>query len=382
MSMDGPVVLGVERVNNPHILPIFDELRLQPGIRFTGCVLEPLKPWRVEIGWPELAEDAPYLQPFRRARDQARYLELAESADIVIWPGIKFANSIRLITNRSRRGKLNVIWAESFTHKHRHRWYQRLAFRAVIKLLNSRRVHLMTMGAGAETDYRNYGASKWTCWQFGYAVSPIPNLQHDLHSATDNDLRILFVGALRNIKGVDVLLRALADRSRVRDTWKLKLVGQGVRRDALTELAANLGIASKVEFAGAVPRDQIHDVYANADVLVLPSRFDGWGAVINEAMEHGLAVIASDAVGCARVLIEPGVNGFVFPSEDHETLAEYIGRLTSDTNLCASMRKASRRRIREFRPLAAAERSAKLFRGLTGYEPLPHFTEGYCAALP
>ena len=377
----GPVVLGVERVNNPLILPTFDALAARNDIRFTGCVLEPLPPWRVELGWPETPEDAPYLQPWRDAEQRTRYLELIKAADIVVWPGLKFHNSVRLILGRRLRRQVSVVWAERFRGRRERRWRESLAMKAVVRLLNSRNLHLMTLGEGAEQDYRDYGATRWGAWQFGYAVRAIEQSEPGDGSGRDRTLRIMFAGALRSKKRVDVLLRALGVARLARQAWRLSIVGDGKERQSLEALAAELDIASQVDFVGVVGHEAIGEVYRRSDVLVLPSDYEGWGGVVNEAMEYGLAVVASDGAGCARALISDGESGFVFRRGEVEELADCLGQFLAEPELCRTMGRAGRLRIERFRPNAVAERVARLFRGLTGYGPMPEYTEGYCKAL-
>jgi len=376
-----PTVLGIERCNNPHIIPIFDELGRRSDLEFTGCVLQPLTPQRVALGWPEIDENAPYLQLWRGPAQRARYFRLARSADVVIWPGLKHPRGIRTILKRILRRKLNILWAERFALRRRRPWYEYIAMRLAVRMVNSTMVHLMTMGHGADVDYRRFGATRWINWEFGYAIEPVPVLDHDLQAAPDGVLRLLFAGELCERKGVDLLLRALGTSGIAAESWKLAVVGGGPDRGVLERLARNLGIADRVDFAGVVDRNRMGTVYGGADVLVLPSRFDGWGAVLNEAMEHGLAIVASDAVGAAHTLVEKQVNGFVFPSEDVDALAACLDRLANEPGLCAAMRRASRERIEQFRPAEAARRLAALCRGLTGRGPMPHYETGLCRAL-
>lgn len=380
-TSDRPTVLGVERVNNPHILPIFAALIDRPEIDFLGCVLQPQVPWRVALGWPELPEDAPFLQPWRSPDKLRRYFERARSADLVIWPGLKHPRGIRLIRSRLKRGKLNMIWAERFILRRRRSWWQRCARREAIRLVNHPDIHLMTMGDGAQLDYRQYGATKWQAWQFGYAVQPRPTLDHDLEPASDGAMRLLFAGELCRRKGVDLLLAALGSTKLRNHAWRLTVVGDGDQRSNLEDQTADLNLTDKVRFVGVIPREGVDRHFSESDIVVLPSRFDGWGAVINEGMEHGLAVIASDAVGAGPLLIADGVNGFVFASEDVDALADRLARLVSDRTLCAAMRRASRSRIEQFRPAESAKRVAALCRGLTGHGPMPHYEEGLCMPL-
>lgn len=376
-----PTVLGVVRTNNPHVVSIFDAMYEQPDIDFTACVCEPPKSDRAALGWKEADEDQAYLQPWRSAEHRSRYHELAQSADIVIWPGLKHPQGLRLIYKRLLRGKLNILMSERFVLFRKRPWYRYIGIRLTIGMCNSRNVHLFAVGNTAHLDYRRFGATRWKAWQFGYAVEPIPVIDHDLCPAPDGVLRLLFVGSLIKLKAVDVMLQALGAPTLAQKAWTLTIAGDGPERQPLETLAAKLGIIHKVDFKGVVHCDSMNDVYAQADVLIMPSRSDGWGAVVNEAMEHGLAVVAGSGVGAAHILLREGIDGFIFPNEDVDALTNCVGRLLDEPELCASIRRESRQQINRFRPAEFAKRAAALCRGLTGYGPMPEYQEGLCREL-
>jgi glycosyltransferase involved in cell wall biosynthesis len=90
--------------------------------------------------------------------------------------------------------------------------------------------------------------------------------------------------------------------------------------------------------------------YAAADAFVLPSRSEPWGMVLNEAAAAGLPLVATEAVGAAHDLIEPGVNGFRVPVEDPAALAEVLRALASDEDLRRRAGERSRVLAERFRP--------------------------------
>jgi glycosyltransferase involved in cell wall biosynthesis len=132
----------------------------------------------------------------------------------------------------------------------------------------------------------------------------------DLSSKTR--YRIIFVGQLVKRKRVDLLIRALALIDRV--DFELCVVGDGPELKRLQELGDEL-LASDVLWLGSQPMSDIPNLIRRADCLVLPSRHDGWGAVISEALMVGTPVICSDACGAAVVVDASGVGG-VFVSDD------------------------------------------------------------------
>ncbi|QHE88543.1 glycosyltransferase [Hydrogenophaga sp. BPS33] len=121
--------------------------------------------------------------------------------------------------------------------------------------------------------------------------------------------QILYVGQLIPRKRVDLLLTAFSQFGQPQA--QLRIIGKGAEEQNLRQLAQQLGVADRVQFSPGMPNADTVAAMAEADVLVLPSRFDGWGAVVNEALMVGTPVICSDRCG-ASDLIEDGRNGYVF----------------------------------------------------------------------
>ena len=140
----------------------------------------------------------------------------------------------------------------------------------------------------------------------------------------DTSFVILYCGRLSKEKSLFDLLEAYhlvncKEKS-------LIIVGDGELRKPLEEHVVKHSLDS-VHFFGFRNRNEIAQYYATADVLILPSKRETWGIVVNEALCFGLPVIVSDQVGAARDLVRNGHNGFSFPSGDVKTLAARIQQL-------------------------------------------------------
>jgi glycosyltransferase involved in cell wall biosynthesis len=162
--------------------------------------------------------------------------------------------------------------------------------------------------------------------------------------------RLLAVGRLAPEKGIDVLLRA-ADGLPV----EVVIAGTGPEEQRLRELAG-----ADVRFLGQVDRDALPALYADADVLVMPSRSDPWGMVLNEAALAGLPLVSTDAAGAAHELIEDGINGFRVPPDDVDALRSALRRLCEDPELRAAAGTRSRELGQRFTPDAWAEAVAEV----------------------
>jgi glycosyltransferase involved in cell wall biosynthesis len=158
---------------------------------------------------------------------------------------------------------------------------------------------------------------------------------------------VLYLGRLEEVKGLSYLIRAFARLNF--DGAILVFAGDGSLRKELTQVARKQGIEENIRFAGFVTPREALNYYSIADVFVLPSITtpagkETWGLVLNEAMNQGLPVVATDAVGAAAGgLVQSGVNGFVVPERDSESLAQAIDRILSDDKLREQMSANARR---------------------------------------
>lgn len=153
---------------------------------------------------------------------------------------------------------------------------------------------------------------------------------------------VLFVGRLIYYKGVDVLVRAMADVDA-----DAVLVGSGPLEGKLRELATALGIAERITFVPPVGDEELAAYFRAADVFCLPSvaRSEAFGIVQLEAHASGTPVVCTDLpTGVPWVNVD-GETGLVVPVADVAALASALRRLTGDADLRARMGAAARERV-------------------------------------
>jgi len=193
--------------------------------------------------------------------------------------------------------------------------------------------------------YYQFWNKRWKVWPFMYCTD-LKTVVPDAERPNDDKLHLLYVGELCHRKNVQVLIEALSKIKRCNDKVSLGIVGHGRDRWTLEDLARKKGV--DIRFHGSQPMNKVADFMMKADVLVLPSRHDGWGAVVNEALSLGLFVICSDHVG-ARYLINKlavwggelgNYCGLPFRSDDAEDLKERI-------EICIEKKKYIRATIEE-----------------------------------
>ena len=141
----------------------------------------------------------------------------------------------------------------------------------------------------------------------------------------DQRLRLLFAGSLEWYKAPLTLLKSLL-MTRDGDAavvFHLDIIGNGSQRRSLQQFIATHCLANRIDMVGTVAHNRMAEWMGRSDVLVLPSVYDGWGAVVNEALLAGSYVIVSDACGAADLLGDSRL-GRVFHAGDAKGLARII----------------------------------------------------------
>jgi glycosyltransferase involved in cell wall biosynthesis len=119
-------------------------------------------------------------------------------------------------------------------------------------------------------------------------------------------------------KGIDLLARAFVRLAREFPHVRLKIAGAGSLEQAIVEMVSP--VRERVEFVGFKHWGELPELYAAADVLCVPSRYDGWGLVVPEGLAAGLPVIATDRMGAALEFVRTGRNGWLIPAANEEAI--------------------------------------------------------------
>lgn len=297
---------------SPYQVELFNEIEAHGE-----CALEvgylrrrdPNRQWKSQaIRHASLELDGP-----RDAISRAR--EVVRKADLVVFNYYRHSHAELLIHERAASGGAWCFWGER-PGFHQPAWAGRLLRKWKLSKLYASAVPIWGIGQFAVDGYRR---------EFG-SERPYFNLPYfsDLErfKVSDREQRkervVLFSGSLIPRKGVDLLARAFVRLASEVNNVRLKIVGDGELRDLLDQ---TLGpVRERVEFVGFRDWDALPREYAQADVLCVPSRYDGWGLVVPEGLAAGLPVIATDRMGAALEFIETGRNGWLVRAGDEAAL--------------------------------------------------------------
>lgn len=171
--------------------------------------------------------------------------------------------------------------------------------------------------------------------------------------------RLLAVGRLEQQKGFDVAIQAMALVVRAAAAAHLSIAGNGHRRRQLADQISALDLTDAVSLLG--PRDDVHELMLNADILIHPARWEGFGLVLLEAMRAGLPVV-STKTGAIPEVVADGVTGILVPPNDPDHLAAAILQLIRNPARRREMGLAGFRRLKEqFSPEQMAREVAAVY---------------------
>jgi glycosyltransferase involved in cell wall biosynthesis len=130
----------------------------------------------------------------------------------------------------------------------------------------------------------------------------------------------------------------------------LIFAGEGPLREQLNAEARSLGLNGQVHFVGFANQTELPEIYRSSDLMVLPSEYEPFGVVVNEAMLCGCPVIVSDRVGAGDDLVSTGQNGFIFSFGDVNSLAAILREALMAPHRLRALGDAARRRMYSWAP--------------------------------
>lgn len=347
----------------PHPTPYRSPM-LQSALDIAGFKLEV---WYCEDGNPERPWDpnafrgnASITLPGWRYKVRGRYLRWNPSVwarlektkpDLVLVGGYSDPTMLlAVVWCILKRRHYGFIW-ESHLLNPRPWWLVALKWVPLRLLIGRTTVNLPT-GTAARECLIYYGADPSAMFYFpntcdvdemGRRVTVLRQRRPELvkRLGLEDRVTVLFMGRLVRAKNPETLIRAwmLVERRGV--NAQLVLVGDGPLRRALEHYVVSNGLR-RVIFAGFVEPTRTTEFYAAADVFVLPSTYETWGAVVTEAMAAGLPVITTRWVGSAVDLVRDGENGYVLETVTPDTVAHAILTLIEQPSLRARMGARSR----------------------------------------
>lgn len=234
------------------------------------------------------------------------------------------------------------------------RWCLRYPFRRYLaSKLNRHGLGALAIGQWAIDDFTRWGVDRRKIAFLPYVCDPLDPTappDPDIASFAGKRLTFQYCGVLSERKATDVLLEAFSRISPADSRACLVLVGPDSSEGTYERQCRELGLNEHVLFRGAVKPESLVEVMVCADVFILPSRYDGWGVVLNEAASLGKPLIGTDRCGAVFHLVHPGTNGFRVKAGDAAQLADAMKSYIDSPGLIEKHGKRSEEIFSDFLP--------------------------------
>ncbi|MBC7782499.1 MAG: glycosyltransferase family 4 protein [Burkholderiales bacterium] len=267
----------------------------------------------------------------------------------VVVYGYADAGRLRIIRWCRQRRIPCFVWGDSNMRSEVRTGTKARLKRVVLRRVLSWSSGVMCCGSLGQEYFEHYGVDPkriyWVPYEPDYAMVGAINPQQiadvkNRFNLDDGRRRIVYSGRLAPVKRVDLAIDAFVRLAAERPMWDLIIVGDGPLGPEL-RLRVPVQLKDRVIWTGFLD-DQatISALYRASDILILPSDYEPWALVINEAAAAGLAIIASDVVGAAAELVRDGVNGFTFTHGDLQQLIDVM-RIATDEGRLETTKAAS-----------------------------------------
>lgn len=316
-------IVLLSKIPSPYRTPLFAAIDAHPGVELVCAYLameQPNRLWKVPVGGHSFREVVLPGRQFMVRRytwpvhlNQGVWALLRrEQPDAIVVSGYESAAYWQALAYARLARCRFVLWSGAIRRAlHVTRGPVDFMRRTIIR----RADRLVAYGSAARALLIEYGAAPQRI-EVGLNTVDMETIAGQVKAQLDPALHVgrehfelLFLGQLIRRKGLDQTLHALAAVAEPR--IHLTIVGEGDQRAALQTLAASLGLAQQIEFAGYHQYDALPRFLAAADALIVPSYEEIWGLVVNEGLAAGLPVLASQHAGATRDLIDAS-NGLVF----------------------------------------------------------------------
>lgn len=317
-------VTFVSNYINHHQIPISTVLYEKWGADYHFIQTEPMEEERIKQGWNPETDALPYLLHYDKQPEFCKQLIL--ESDVVIFGG---TDEESYISERLEQKRIVIRYSE--------RLYREGQWKAVSprglrkKYLDHTRhqndpVYLLCTGGYVAHDFEIVKAYRGKRFRWGYFTRfEESTAKERAEWKSGAEIRIAWAGRFIECKQAKDALKAVKILKDKNYKFKLSMIGGGELQDELHNFVKQNELEDYVEFKGFCSPEEVRAYMNRSQIYLFTSDYgEGWGAVVNEAMNSGCAVVASHAVGAAPFLIEHGKNGLIYKSRKVSELAERI----------------------------------------------------------
>lgn len=329
------ILVFVSNFINHHQVHLADEFYASKGVEYYFIETEPMPESFKLSGYPDYS-DRPYIiSTYKSIDDMSKARHLIDIADVVI------------IGSAPDKWILQRLEDNRVTFHYNERWFKtgyksllsprmwHYAYKYHIRF-RKKRSYMLCASAFTASDVHKVFAYPNKCFKWGYFTEvPELNIEKILEEQRRaSRLRILWVARFLVLKHPELPVQLAKRLKNAGIDFELNMYGSGLELSNIKKLIKKSNITDCVNLCGNRSNEEIINIMREHHIFLFTSdRNEGWGAVVNEAMSNGCAVIASGAIGSVPFLINSGVNGLIFKDQDINDLIDKTMSLINNPNV-------------------------------------------------
>lgn len=363
-------VTFVSNYINHHQIPFCNAMYGKLGEDYRFIQTEPMEEERIRMGWGAEFSKLPYLRLYYEQEAECKAL-IADS-DVVLFGGVE---DEAYIVDRLHAGKLTVRLSERI---YKSGQWKAVSPRGLRKKYidhtqyRDKNVYLLCYGGYVASDFSIVRAYPDKMFKWGY----FPETRHyDIEAllaqkkerrGKEACISLLWAGRFIDWKHPEYAIRAAKKLKEEGYAFHLTMVGGGDMEDTLKSMVTAGGLEDVVTFAGFHKPEKVREFMEQSDIFLFTSDYgEGWGAVLNESMNSGCAVVANCAIGAVPFLVKPGWNGLIYPNKKWDVFYEQIAGLLKQPGEIERLGRAAYDTIvQDWNAETGAERLLPLLEGL------------------
>lgn len=374
-------VAMISNAMNHHQYPFCDSMSKAEGVTFHFIATKPIAQERLKIGFKDLNNSREYIvRPYESDNEYKRAMKIANESDFVIYGSAPF----EYIKDRLKHKKWTFIYSERLFKEKRGGDFLNIKTISACILryffASHKKLRLLCSSAFSSNDYKFFRFKKNQAYKWGY-FPPKSYLSYDEIEKKKEQTSIIWIGRFIDWKHPELAI-GLAEKLKSNGVgFKMKLIGDGPLLNEMKNKMQAQNLSEYVTFTGAVSTDIARDEMEKSEILISTSDHnEGWGAIINEGMASGCAVVGSHLMGSVPYLIQDNENGCIFESENTEDLYKKVKLLLEDNDTCKKLGKNAYQSIsNEYNGEKSAERLIELMLNFADGKTDFSFDSGICS---
>lgn len=333
-----------------HQLPVADEFYSLLGAEYHYIATDPLPEWLVKGGYDPSLERPYLVRTYESSEAMAKARHLIDESDVVIIGSApaewvykrKKANMITFHYNE--RWLRFGVWRKFMPKSLYKIWKHHFQFR-------NYRTYMLCASAFTAKDVHFFGCYPKKCFKWGYFTKVDCDLEVEaleLGASTLEITPLMWCARFLKLKHPELPVQLAHKLKQKGYRFYIDMFGSGDEMEHVKTLIKELGVEDCVNLRGNLPNEEILlEMRKHSIFLFTSDRNEGWGAVLNEAMSNGCAVVGSNEIGSVPYLIKDEFNGMIFKSKKINSLYDKVTGLIDDPEKCHSIRLESMRTMKE-----------------------------------